>query len=224
MRQLTAVFLLAILASVAAPAQAVISLATDSAAFTDGSGYQWHGSTPFDSGDGLTGYVEWAVYGPGALPGDFVGYTPAAGELTYAYQIFVTGSLPDSAPVAAFKVAIDQPNPAHLAGAFQGGGVWGDDPLSSSFIDVPPSAASWDFAGILPGGSSRGLAFSSPNVPMENAGFVSDHGTSDSFFPLPSPSAEVLVPEASSLVLWFGLGAVGAVFVRRSRRAGRVAG
>src|SRR5882672_6049212 len=57
------------------------------------------GSTPFSSGT-LSGYVDYAVFNPGQFP--YAGYAPTAGELTYAYQIFVTGS----APLSSFEMVL----------------------------------------------------------------------------------------------------------------------
>src|SRR5687767_8067426 len=58
------------------------------------------GSTSFNNGQTLSGYVDYAVFGPGQFP--YSGYTPTAGELTYAYQVYVTGT----APVSSFELVI----------------------------------------------------------------------------------------------------------------------
>jgi hypothetical protein len=44
----------------------------------------------------LGGYVEWVVYAAGSFPSTYSGYTPTAGELVYAYQMFNTGDAPIS--------------------------------------------------------------------------------------------------------------------------------
>src|SRR5689334_17680036 len=130
---------------------------------TDGSSYLgiWHGSTPFQGFDtfnnptALAGQVDWAVYAPGAFPGAFGGYAPTPGEFVYAYQVFTTDTAPTS------SLTIDLQNFADNIGSFSGGGVVGDAPLISFLAAF--DSANWLFDGIAQGGSSRGLAFSSPN-------------------------------------------------------------
>lgn len=183
-------------------------LATDPAAYIDGSSFQWHGSQPFSNVFGLVGYVDWAVYGPGDFPVAFTGYTPTAGELTYAYQVFVTGRL----ELSSAAVAIDVPYQADNIGTFSGGGVGGDAPLGMSFSGAPDSA-DWEFAGITPPGSSQGLAFSSHKIPREYFGSVIDGGTFAFVVPLPSPSP-IDLPEPTSIAL-LGFGAIGLLYARR---------
>src|SRR3954463_7163202 len=67
------------------------------------------GSTPFIQGT-LSGYVDYAVFNPGQFP--YSGYTPTAGEYTYAYQVFVTGT----APLSSFAVLV--PGPVDNIGSF----------------------------------------------------------------------------------------------------------
>ncbi len=129
----------------------------------------WAGSTPFAVGS-LVGYVDWAVYPPGGFP--YAGYVPTAGQLTYAYQVYVTGT----APLSHFDV--DLPNPGNNVGTFvipvPGGGV---APSGTSIGAV----AGYDFhaPAILTGQYSVGLAFSSPNVPQDWFGSVIDTGSFD---------------------------------------------
>ena len=211
MRRLICSVLVTALAWVAAPSRAGV-LATDPAAYIDVSSVQWHGSTPFSNVFGLVGYVDWAVYAPGSFPGGFAGYTPTPGELAYAYQVFVTGTL----ELSSAGIAIEVPNPADNIGTFSGGGVSGDAPISISFSGAPDSA-DWEFTGILPPGSSQGLAFSSPNIPMDYFGSVIDGGTFAFIVPLPSPSP-IKLPEPGSIAL-LGLSAIGLLFARRKRMA-----
>jgi hypothetical protein len=192
--------LLALLAITVHPARAGI-LATDPAAYTDLTPTVWHGTTSF-ANVSLVGYVDWAVYAPGHFPGGFGGYVPTPGEGTYAYQVFVTGA----APLSSFKLAIQVPAPADNIGAFSGGGVVGDAPTSESFSGLPDTA-NWNFAGILAGNSSEGLAFSSPVAPRDFFGSVIDTGQFTFVLPLPSPAVVggkpggPFIPEPSTLVL-----------------------
>jgi hypothetical protein len=169
-------------------------------AFNDG--FAWSGSTPFVSGT-LQGFVDWAVFAPGQFP--FAGYVPTPGQATYAYQVFVQGS----APLSALSVALT--DPASNAGSFAS--VPGDAPTSATI--TPASSVDWTFAGILPGGNSRGLAFSSPKRPQNLFGVVVDTGQSSFVVPLPSPGS-VDIPEPASALALVAFG--GLVVTRRARR------
>ena len=147
----------------------------------------WAGSTPFATGT-LTGYVDWAVYGPGAFPYGAGGYTPTAGELTYAYQVYITGA----APLSHFDV--DLPNPGNNIGSFTSFGV--ASPTGSS---IGPIAA-WDFAGVGTGSSTIGLAYSSDKTPQDWFGSVIDTGQSTFVMPLPAPSS-ISIPEPAAVTL-----------------------
>jgi hypothetical protein len=169
---------------------------------TDVSSYQgtWHGSTPFQGVDpnngnaptDLSGYVEWAVYAPGTFPAGFLGYTAPAGDFVYAYQAFVTGQAPLS------SLSIDLLNDASNIGTFTGNGVSGT-PSSLDFL-IPYNTANWLFDGVPTGGSSVGLVYSSPNIPMLLTGTVIDHGSAASVIPVPSPDS-IPAPEPASLTL-----------------------
>lgn len=166
------------------------------------------GSTPFASGT-LSGYVDYAVFLPGDYPG-YAGYTPTPGELVYAYQITVTGT----APVSVLTVGIDPGNPVDNIGSFIDG--YGTEaPIAALFTNFPIDGAEWDFAGIPQGSASIGLAYSSPNIPMDYVGTTIDHGEFAFVVPLPSPSP-VAIPEPSSVVL-AALAGIGLVMVRRRR-------
>ena len=172
-------------------------------AFNDGS-TTWTGSTAFNNGLGLFGKVDWAVFGPGAFP--YLGYTPTAGELTYAYQVFVgTGSL----EVTSFAVALD--NVAGNMGTFSD--LAGDAPTGQTLTPPPFGSASWSFAGILADSSSMGLAFSSIKVPKDLFGSTVDGGTGAIVIPLPSPDVTD-VPEPVTMSV-LGLGGL-ALLRRRS--------
>jgi len=159
------------------------------------------GSTPFAQGT-LSGYVDYAVFNPGQFP--YSGYTPTAGELTYAYQITVTGS----APLSSFEVLLS--NPADHIGHFNDIGTV----APNSEVLLPNTSAKWTFAGIPGGASSMGLAFSSPTVPELAFGSVVDTGQSAYVIPLPTPSS-LFVPEPASL----GLVAFGSLLLALRRRS-----
>jgi hypothetical protein len=159
------------------------------------------GSTPFDNGDTLKGYVDWAVFNPGTFP--YAGYTPTSGELSYAYQVFVTGT----APVSSFELVLT--DPANNIGSFADlGGV-----APSSQVLNPLTSAKWTFPGIPQGSMSYGLAFSSDRIPQSLFATVVDTGQSTWVIPLPSPSANG-IPEPATL----GLAAVGFAVLGLRRR------
>jgi len=159
------------------------------------------GSTTFDNGGTLKGYVDWSVFNPGTFP--YAGYTPTAGELAYAYQIFVTGS----APVSSFELVLT--DPADNIGNFNLGG--GTAPNSQ--VLNPATSAKWTFPGIPSGSMSYGLAFSSPRIPQSLFATVVDTGQSTWVIPLPSPGPNG-IPEPATL----GLAAVGCVMLGLRRR------
>jgi hypothetical protein len=163
----------------------------------------WSGSTSFTSGGNFSGHVEWAVFAPGDFP--YAGYTPTAGELTYAYQVFVDGT----SPLSTFSVLLVEP--ADNIGSFTDLGVV----APSSAVLTPFSDATWMFAGVPMGSSSIGLAFSSPRTPQNLLGSALDSGESALIIPLPSPG-EVNVPEPGSLAL-LGV-AFASLLVRRKSR------
>ena len=211
LRPLSLIFSCTVLASIAASASAG-PLATHPdgiPAFT--------GSTPFDSGGGLSGYVDYAVFLPGDYPAGYLGYTPPVGHLAYTYQVYVD---PGSFTVSAFAVGIDGGNPVGTIGFFSGndgnGLVAGDPPIASTFSGFPIDTAEWDFAGILASGQSAGLVYSSPNIPMDYFGSVIDTGESAFVIPLPSPSP-VPVPEPATFAL-AGLSVVALVACGARRR------
>jgi hypothetical protein len=171
-------------------------------AFDDGS-MVWTGSTPFDNGTGLSGYVDWAVFAPGVFPYGGSGYTPTAGEMVYTYQLFSTGA----DPVSSFSVALE--NPADNVGSFSG--LSGD--AVSNTVLLPGVKAEWQFTGITTGGNSEGLAFSSPYVPKELFGIAIDGGTFSIVIPVPTPSDTEIPEPATMSVLALG----GLALLRRRK-------
>jgi len=159
------------------------------------------GSTPFTVGT-LSGYVDYAVFNPGQFP--FAGYTPTPGELTYAYQIFVTGA----APLSSFEMALT--DPADNIGNFNSlpGTLPTSQTLNSSI------SAKWTFPGIATGGNSDGLAFSSPRLPSSLFATAVDTGQSTFIIPLPSPGP-LSIPEPATL----GLAAMSCLVLGLRRRS-----
>jgi len=185
--------------ALAAPAFAG-ALATHADAFDDGSTV-WAGSTAFDNGTGVSGYVDWAVFAPGDFP--FANYTPDTGELVYAYQIFSTGA--DT--ISSFSVALE--NDADTLGSFSD--LAGDTAING--VLLPAVKAEWQFAGITTGGNSEGLAFSSPMVPKNLFGIAVDGGTFAIVIPVPTPSPNE-IPEPATMGL-LGIGGLVALIRRR---------
>jgi hypothetical protein len=159
-------------------------------------------STMFDNGGALKGHVDWAVFNPGTFPYTG-GYTPTAGEMVYAYQIFVTGT----APVSSFELLLT--DAADNIGSFSDLG--GQAPQSAVLTSMV--SAKWTFAGIPQTDMSYGLVFSSPKTPYDLFATVVDTGQTAWVIPLPSPSSNP-VPEPATL----GLVAMGCVMLGLRRR------
>ena len=170
------------------------------------------GTTAFDNGNNLSGTVDWAVFGPGDFP--FAGYTPTAGELTYAYQVHSTGS--DT--ISSYQVPVG--NPADSIGSFSdpSNGVTGSA-VSFDSLAVP-GYATWQFSsGILTGASSEGLVYSSPNTPEEIFSILVDGGTYAIAVPVPTPSAEPIPEPGAILLLISGLAVVLLTGFGRGKRS-----
>lgn len=192
-------------------------LAGDTSSYFDGF-TQWNGSTPFSNGGDLNGNVEWAVYAPGTFPGTFTGYIPNPAHVVYTYQLFEIGS--DA--LSYFQVALggEGYNADFFTGSGASASVDGQAPLTSSVTSF--SDATWTFPGMAgtasPGTPSKGLVFTSPNVPENGLGIMQDGGDAGFGFPIPSPSP-FFIPEPTTWTMALAaLAGLAAVSLRRRRR------
>ena len=150
----------------------------------------WEGTSPYSSGS-LTGYIEWAVFGPGEFP--FSGYTPAPGQFTYVYQIVNTGD----AAVSYWGVGLDYE--ASLIDWFAS-----SDPLvdgvAPSSCQITGYSGEWNFTSLGGGTTSTGLVFSSPNKPTFYYGLIIDSGESCFIDDISSAGPEA-IPEPTTIWL-----------------------
>ena len=205
----------------------------------DGSSLEgtWHGTSSFQgyltdgiTPTGLTGTLDYAVYTAAQFNADFPGsgYTPTS-TYVYTYQAFETGP----APLSSVSVNLIFPYPAQDIGTFQGtdtsplsdlGTVAGQVPTPGTDFLVPGDSANWPFGGVLvfQGGSTGGLAFSSPNAPQWSTGSTIDDGSvgAVSRIPTPGPSTSATAPEPSSIALAsLGFATLAAWGWRRRKRS-----
>lgn len=153
----------------------------------------WTGSVAFDNGSGLKGDLDYAVFTAGDFNTNFsgMGYTPGD-AVVYTYQL-INSSDPGTDSISAQIVGII--NAANTIGTFDIGDV---DASSENFVGLN---AVWLFNPEIPlGQSSWGLAFSSPNLPMNGAGLTVDGGASIFELNIPTPS-DIPIPEPSSLAV-----------------------
>ena len=172
-------------------------------AYNDGNGPSagaWTGTTAFDNGQGVSGTIDWAVFGPGNFP--FSNYTPTGGELTYAYQIFASGTS------SIHSLTLNDPNSAmNNIGDFND--LAGEAPIAAAITTL----AEWNFAGLDASENSTGLAYSSSKRPTDLFGAVVNGGSFAIAIPLPVPGS-VDIPEPASLAL-IGTGALAMLRRRR---------
>jgi len=196
-----------ILAIIIAPGALAFPLMSDPAAMP-----AWQGSKTFYATDGIhlvDVQVEYAVYAPGAFPGD-----DASGgtDYVYAYEIFNDFD-PDSLAISILTVGLMPGCGAHNIGWQAGppGQVGGAAPDFAS-ISVSALSARWFFITdtVNYAEDSATLVFTSPKEPRWMSGSVTDGGVSV-FESLPSP-----MPEPATLGL---LAAGGLLLLRRRARA-----
>ncbi|HLA83324.1 MAG TPA: PEP-CTERM sorting domain-containing protein [Thermoguttaceae bacterium] len=191
-------------------------------AYNDGNGLRadgaWASVTSFSNG-ALNGQVEWAVFEAEDFPFDTGegGWTPAAGQLVYVYQVFSTGT----AVVSGYSVPVL--NEASNDGSFEDdlGGIDGIAPVSHS-LSVG-NMAQWNFDDpnkIGQGEHSIGLTYCSPNTPTNIWSAVVDSGMMSIAIPVPTPSSEAIPEPGTLALLAVGLGSMlftGTVRRRRTR-------
>jgi hypothetical protein len=166
----------------------------------------WKGSTTFSQGN-LSGYIDYAVFGPGDFPfsdENDPAYTDIPSELTYVYQVFSEGS----DHISQYWVKVD--NTSDNIGFFSDStnGVTGNPPNQAPELTVP-GWAKWKFDGIYntPGdNSSQGLAYSSLNTPVNCYSIVINGGAYTLAQPVPAPSNTPIPEPNVLLVLAIGLG------------------
>jgi hypothetical protein len=175
----------------------------------------WHGSTPYANAYGLIGAVEFAVWAPGTFPvGNFAGYIPTPGDYVYTYQAFETGAAALSEVGVRLVGPADPLNIGDFTGNNGFGPVAGSPSISASLY--PFDSANWLFDAIFAGGSTDGLAFSSPNAPSWAKARNVDDGTVAFAIPVPSPQPDN-VPEPGTWTLAL-LACAGAALLRRRRK------
>lgn len=166
----------------------------------------WSGTVAFDNGMGLKGDLDYAVFLAADFNANFagLGYTPT-NAVVYTYQIINAGAPTDSISAEIVGIA----NAAETIGTFDIGDV---NASSAAFV---LGDAQWLFnPEIGPGESSWGLAFSSPNAPMNGLATTVDGG-GEVLLVVPTPS-DIPIPEPSTLVL-LSLG--GSLLLLRRRQS-----
>lgn len=184
-------------------------LANNPLAYNNGSGPfggAWTGTSPF-ANQNLIGTVDWAVFTAATFNANFGGggYVAPAGQLVYAHQIFTTGVGIGVAgmtiPLAGF--------PAGNGGSFQSGGVAG---LGTLLANANPGQANYVLTTETdPLNPSRGLVYSSPNVPqLTGIPNLADGGLSAvGQLAIGIPGSVVGIPEPATLAI----GGMASVFV-----------
>jgi hypothetical protein len=170
--------------------------------YFNGTAYNgWEGSTDFDNGVGLSGHVNWIVYGVGGFPSEYTGYTPTPGELTYVYQVVSSGE----ADISSYTVLL-------LNGYGDHPGAFGDGVVSPiGQYSIADGQAYWPFSinGISQGSNSQLLAFSAPTVPENTTSWVINNGDFAGSEPVPGPSATPIPEPATFTLALVGAGLLG---------------
>ena len=170
-----------------------------------------------DSGFGnlLSVTVDYAVYAPGAYPGQD---PSGSGEYVYAYQL--TNEADSTVGAVSFSVGLRDASGGHHFGDDVSAQASGLSPGVRPYLAFEASSsAMWLFADAGDGPVARGenssvLLVTSPNPPAWNRSQVADGGLSVAPGDLPSP-----LPEPSSVLL-VGLAFYGALVRRAGGRKG----
>jgi PEP-CTERM motif len=170
----------------------------------------WTGSSSFDNGSGLVGYVDYAVFTKSTFESLFGtdDFTPVD-DVVYTYQVYSTGTDSLSAKIVGNTAE------SNSIGWFDN--VVGGDRIPTAYFYDTGSPV-WSFIGnaVQPGESSVGLVFTSPFLPTTGGGFVIDGGGLTPVMGIPVPGS-VQIPEPASWLL-ATLGMVAFGFFRRSWR------
>lgn len=169
-----------------------------------GAGGAWYGVEPY-SNTSLSGSIEWEVFLPSTFNslfgGSSSGYTTEPTELVYAFQVENTGTS-DPATVEADVLSthlFDTPGWFNIPGETDT-----TQPTFSIITSSPYSYAKWSFSpGIPQGESTVGMAYSSPDAPVDDSfGSVSNAGLGANPSPLPEPSTTpAIIPEPGTAAL-----------------------
>jgi hypothetical protein len=157
----------------------------------------WTGTAAFDNGNGLKGNLDYAVFTAADFLLNFAGQGYVPGDAyVYTYQLIASS---DAGTDSISTEVVGIINPANTIGTFNIGDV---NASSATFVG---SNAQWLFNPEIPlGMSSWGLAFSSPNGPMNGVALTVDGGASVLITEIPTPA-----PEPGSLLLMI----CGGIFV-----------
>jgi hypothetical protein len=171
--------------------------------------------------------VDWAVFQqtlaiPNNVPVGMSGYALAGAQATsgylYTYQAYELPQ-PDGippAPLSSIGVMLGTTQVQNI-GNFVAAGISGDPVIGQGFhLAFPPMTAQWTFDGVVAGNETVGLAFWSPNPPVDSAANTIDDGTTGIALPVPAPNPQN-VPEPTTLALAL-MGLLGFAFHLTRRR------
>ncbi len=204
------------------------ALASDTTSYLS----SWNGTTAFQGHDefgnpsGLVGTVDYAVYTDAQFQANFPGsgFTPAnTNDFIYVYQAFETGSAALSS--LSVRVVNQVDAQSYFSGINDLGNgaqlVAGQAP-SSMTTDTADGFVTWEFPGVLTGGSTAALVFASPFAPILSQGSTIDDGTVGFVRPLPAPGTTTgtpNTPEPGTLTLvLLGVAGLGAYRLRSWKR------
>jgi hypothetical protein len=182
--------------------------------YTDVLNVTWKGTSPFaHATSGLTGEIDWIVYGPGQFPYGDSGFSPPAGEYSYVYQIRNT-----SVAVAISDLTFSVQQTVGPPDSFiSPGRVEGELAAFTDYVSGPGGWVEWGFNHINAGSSSAGLIYTSPKAPEVTLdGRITNGGSSVGGIQLPAPGPND-IPEPGTIALLFA-GAGCFVLARRISR------